>query len=475
MQRLCRELLADPGALLQVVSGRLDSEAPDYAALLARSDEDSSQISFGLLSMLGESLSSEQGLEAYEFWDRFREMGRRRCAQGLALETLLEVLHVHRQVLLDGADRQMAGAQNPGPVLLVAARRLDLALQRLTLSLTRGYLDQTEQRYQEQHRELDALIKIARAVNRSLEVRDVAEAGLAETLLVFGLEAGALWMADGDGKLTLVATEGLERHERENVAVLESGESEVVALALSSPAPVQMRFKPRIRRFGSEVSAVAVALRAKGETLGVMTAVTRRTREFSAAELEFVAAVADQIAVALEHAREHWRESRTDYLTGLANRPEFERAFVRELAAAKRRTRPVTLVLMDLDPLQHLNDSYGHHVGDEAIRSVADALRRVVRASDICARLGGDEFALAMPETTMQQAEEVTRRIREALRGIGRSGRLPLPVQLSFGVCEWGRGLDRPQMFKLADARLYREKRRHHSAQRRQGAGAAPA
>src|SRR5947208_344541 len=83
-------------------------------------------------------------------------------------------------------------------------------------------------------------------------------AGLAETLLVFGLEAGALWMAGGDGKLTVVATKGLERHERERVAVLESGESEVVALALSSPTPVQMRFKPRIRRFGSEVSAVAV-------------------------------------------------------------------------------------------------------------------------------------------------------------------------------------------------------------------------
>jgi diguanylate cyclase (GGDEF)-like protein len=217
---------------------------------------------------------------------------------------------------------------------------------------------------------------------------------------------------------------------------------------------------------------MAIALRAKGETLGVMAVGTRQLRVYSDAEMAFVSAVADQIAVALEHAREHWREARTDYLTGLANRPEFERAFQRELAAAQRRSRPVTLVLMDLDLLKHLNDNYGHHVGDEAIRAVADALRRVVRASDISARLGGDEFALAMPETVASQAEEAVRRIRDALRAIGRTGRLPAALQLSFGICQWERGLDSAQMFKLADARLYREKRRHHAARRQGAAGA---
>jgi diguanylate cyclase (GGDEF)-like protein len=472
MQRLSRDLLSDPGGLLTEASSRLTVEAPDYAALLLEHGEDLGQITYGLLSVLGEALATEATLEPYEFWDRIREMGRLRCEQGLALETLLEVLNIHRRVLLEAIERQAAGAENPGPLLLVAERRLDLAIQKLTLSFTRGYLDRTEQRYLEQHRELEALIKIARAVNRSLELRDVAEAGLAETLRVFGLEAGALWMVAGDGKLALVATEGIERSERESLAAMEASQSPITSRALESMEPVQMRVEPRLRRLGGPLSAMAIALRAKGETLGVLAVGTRQMRVFSEAELAFISAVADQIAVALEHAREHWRESRTDYLTGLANRPEFERAFQRELAAAQRRSRPVTLVLMDLDQLKHLNDTYGHHVGDEAIRSVADALRRVVRASDISARLGGDEFALAMPETVGAQAEEAIRRVKEALRTIGRSGRLPLPIQLSFGVCQWERGLDQGQMFKLADARLYREKRRHHAA-RRQGAAEA--
>jgi len=472
MQRLSRDLLTDPGALISVAVERMQTEAPDYLDLLQGKSEDVDQISFGLLSVLGEALASDEALEPYEFWTTIREMGRRRCEQGLALETLLEVLGIHRRVLLEGIERRAAGALNPGPLLLVAERRLDLAIQKLTLSLTRGYLDQTERSYEEQHRELEALIKIGRAVNRSLELRDVAEAGLAETLRAFQLQNGAIWMTSGDGKMTLVATEGIERAERDRMAVIDPKDNPIASRALESPGPVQMVTQPRLRRQGRPLSALAVALRAKGEVLGVMTAGTHAPRVFSDTELDFVAAVADQIAVALEHAREHWRESRTDYLTGLANRPEFERAFQRELAGAQRRNRPVALVMMDLDQLKHLNDNYGHHVGDEAIRAVADALRRVVRASDICARLGGDEFALAMPETRGGQAEEVTRRIKDTLRDISRTGRLPVPVHLSYGICEWERGLDAGQMFKLADARLYREKRRHHAARRTRAAGA---
>jgi len=146
MQRLSRDLLTDPGSLITTAVERVRSEAPDYAALLEAKSEAADQISFGLLSVLAEALGSDEALEPYEFWDTIREVGRQRCEQGLALETLLEVLSIHRRVLLDGIERRAAGSLNPGPLLLVAERRLDLAVQKLTLSLTRGYLDQTERR-----------------------------------------------------------------------------------------------------------------------------------------------------------------------------------------------------------------------------------------------------------------------------------------------------------------------------------------
>ena len=84
---------------------------------------------------------------------------------------------------------------------------------------------------------------------------------------------------------------------------------------------------------------IRAELRTKGVLLGAMTVATRLPRTFEPSDLEFVAAVADQIAVALDRARQHTKEARTDYLTGLANRPEFERAIDRAVASADRHKR----------------------------------------------------------------------------------------------------------------------------------------
>src|SRR3989475_7688384 len=123
-----------------------------------------------------------------------------------------------------------------------------------------------------------------------------------------------------------------------------------------------------------------------------MTVATRLPRTFESSDLEYVAAVADQIAVALDRARQHTKEARTDYLTGLANRPEFERAIDRAVASAGRHKRRLALMMIALDNPTEINDTSGHPAGDEAIRVLAPELQRPVRATDTCRRLGGDDF-----------------------------------------------------------------------------------
>jgi len=120
-----------------------------------------------------------------------------------------------------------------------------------------------------------------------------------------------------------------------------------------------------------------------------------------------MAAVADQVAIALDRARQYSSEARTDHLTGLANRREFERIMEREVALAERHDRKLSLMMIDLDNLKRINDRQGHSAGDAALRLIAQQLQRVVRASDICARIGGDEFGVAMPETDLLRAREV--------------------------------------------------------------------
>jgi len=184
-------------------------------------------------------------------------------------------------------------------------------------------------------------------------------------------------------------------------------------------------------------------------------------RVFNTSDMLFMAAVADQVAVALDRARQFSREARTDHLTGLANRREFERVMEREVALAERHERRLSVMMIDLDNLKRINDRQGHRAGDAALRLVAQQLQRVVRASDVCARLGGDEFAVAMPETSIERAREVAKRLRDAIRQVSFSSKWPEPVEVSVGVAARRPGQDWQAVDQVADADLYADKRRH--------------
>lgn len=108
--------------------------------------------------------------------------------------------------------------------------------------------------------------------------------------------------------------------------------------------------------------------------------------------------------------------SLTDPLTGLWNRRLLSRRLQEELARALRHRTPLAFLLVDLDQLKQVNDRAGHHAGDEALRHVADAIRRSCRRSDVPARYGGDEFAVLAPSTLSSDAVALAERIRLAVR-----------------------------------------------------------
>ena len=279
---------------------------------------------------------------------------------------------------------------------------------------------------------------------------------------MLGLQAGAVWIREG-ARLKLAKTIGMQQGEEEEFT--ESGRSGLMRVVEVSSGAAESR----VDRIAGEWSAIRAELRTKGVLLGAMTVATRLPRTFESSDLEFVAAVADQIAVALDRARQHTKEARTDYLTGLANRPEFERAIDRAVASADRHKRRLALMMIDLDNLKEINDTYGHHVGDEAIRVLAAELQRAVRATDTCGRLGGDEFGVAMPDADERDAREVGLRVREALDHLNRNAKLPVPVEFSIGITAWRPGMDWQAMYQMADKHLYVDKRRRHSAKKRLG------
>ncbi len=103
-----------------------------------------------------------------------------------------------------------------------------------------------------------------------------------------------------------------------------------------------------------------------------------------------------------------------DHLTGLANRRLLEETLALEVPRSARAERPVSLLVFDVDHFKTVNDELGHPAGDVVLRTVADALARRTKASDLAARLGGDEFAVVLPDCSASDAVRVAERVRAA-------------------------------------------------------------
>jgi diguanylate cyclase (GGDEF)-like protein len=208
-------------------------------------------------------------------------------------------------------------------------------------------------------------------------------------------------------------------------------------------------------------SMICVPLAHQGETVGVLKVYSPQAHHFDEGDVETLELLSELIAAHLSHANlyeSESRESRSDALTGLANRRAFEERLPVELARFSRSGRPLSLVLLDLDGFKGVNDRLGHPAGDEVLREVA-AILRGSRVSDDCFRIGGDEFALLMPGTTAEEAQIVAERLAEAVRaaGVGDGG-----IGASFGIAT-SHDLDGETLVATADRELLAAKDRLYS------------
>lgn len=156
-------------------------------------------------------------------------------------------------------------------------------------------------------------------------------------------------------------------------------------------------------------------------------------------------------------------DAATDPLTGLYNRRLFTEYFEKELNRSRRHSQQLALIIMDLHRFKEVNDRHGHPQGDEVLRLTAVTLRKSLRTSDYAFRIGGDEFALLLPQTDVEQAIALGRRIRAAFEEAIQSLNLGVSVSLDHGVAVYPQdGEQGDVVIRVADERLYRLKHMNH-------------
>jgi diguanylate cyclase (GGDEF)-like protein len=152
--------------------------------------------------------------------------------------------------------------------------------------------------------------------------------------------------------------------------------------------------------------------------------------------------------------------SRTDYLTGLANRREMMGRLKAEMSRAKRGRLPLTILMADVDRFKHINDTFGHEAGDLVLQVIATNLRAALRDYDVCSRWGGEEFLVLLPETNLEEGSVAGEKLREKISRIEVNHEfwyLGATVSLGLACYRWGE--THTSLLHRADEAMYEAKR----------------
>lgn len=240
----------------------------------------------------------------------------------------------------------------------------------------------------------------------------------------------------------------------------------------------EIKDHPCYRKFGLE-TYIGAPLVAGGQRFGTLSfsSPVPRIRPVSVGELELTRLFAKWIGLEIQmeqktadlkaeiearkRAEGRLRQlATTDELTNVSNRRHFLEMSEPEFRRARRHERPLSVIMLDADHFKIINDSYGHHVGDQVLRELSCECQRLLRENDVIGRIGGEEFAITLPETDSPAARRVAERIRESLADI----EIPLDLgslrfTVSMGIACLDQGdVDFSSLLKRADQALYDSK-----------------
>jgi diguanylate cyclase (GGDEF)-like protein len=382
-----------------------------------------------------------------------------RQESGKALDPTLVTVFLELLPTLQFTDPSLAAAADLDTQELARARYLD------------GHGERTAyENIAKAHQEIYALYEIAQAIGSSLGVADTMSLIGGKLTALVPFSCCALFVADDSGfvrcrfaagvdadavkKLTMGPGEGLAGWVIRNRRTMANGrpgaDFEAAGVA---PASLSLH------------SALVCPLVSADRIVGALALYHADADAYSDEHRRLVDRISGQAAAAISNSIvfEQTREaSLSDALTGLPNTRYMVAHLSRELARAERQGTEVSILVLDLDDFKKINDTYGHHVGDRALREVAAALRETIRPYDVCVRYAGDEFIVVLPSCGHEEASAKCAELQRAVESVvfeAKPGHLPR-LSVSIGAAVFpGDGETYEALLATADGRMYRDKK----------------
>lgn len=303
--------------------------------------------------------------------------------------------------------------------------------------------------------ELRFINDLTKRINQSLRLRDVFHDSTFELIRVFRADFCMLLQLESDENSFEVVSSN--RAEFNGVKISGTGGLFGYIRSIREPIIISDSKEQSIERvqFFEQLqlrSIIAVPLFGGGEMVGIVVVADKHPHFFSYDNYKLLQMLASHLGLAIANATLHARVKRLankDQVTGLFARHYLDKQINRQL----NNDFCGSLIVMDIDLFKHINDTYGHQIGDDILRQVADIIRSSIREADIAARWGGEEFAVYLPQLNAAQTIKVAERIR--MRVLKET---EPRVTVSCGIAEWNWQLDKvsvESLFYQADMALY--------------------
>jgi len=311
--------------------------------------------------------------------------------------------------------------------------------------------------------ELTSLVHLTSTLTSSLDIDQTSETSLDIIVPLFEAQIAAISLVHDDGNLVTRASRGLSETNwaavrRLTKEIIDSGKTQVLERKLTFGSTSKY---PSLSR----VFLLLAPLVVREQTIGVLAVGKEDPLPWTYPEIVLFKTVADRITVYIDTAtlyEETKRLAITDALTGAYNHRYFQTRIEEEIKRADRYTRPLSLIMVDVDYFKKYNDTHGHLMGDEVLKGVANTLKRWTRVIDVVSRYGGDEFTLLLPETDEEGAMIVAKRLKSEIEETYfplESSQPEGSITVSMGIASFPEnGMSTKELIKCADDAMYKAK-----------------